>query len=335
MRYPRTDALVTPRAAFEKEPPPWRKRLYWLVGLVITYTVFGFLILPLIVRVVAIKQLGRLFDREVTIEKVRLNPYVLSGTVRGLLIKDKDGERFLAWQEVYGNLQLRTFFGKPWVFKEVRVVDPFIRVQVNKDHTLNFSDVLSRLAEQQRRTPRAQPSKPPALRVDSFQIIRAEASYTDLTPSTSFRRRIGPVELTMVGFHTDPGTTNPYSFSGVTDSGETLSWSGDFSLEPLRSHGELVVEHVSLAQYAPLYQDIVRFQIHDGAVDARATYDVAWSQTIELSSSDYRVLAEARANAVKDYLLQSGKVEAERLFLADSCGSSASTNGSRVYLHLK
>ena len=56
---------------------------------------------------------------------------------------------------------------------------------------------------------------------------------------------------------------------------------------------------------------------------------------IELTSSDYRVLAQARANAVKEYLLKSGKVEAERLFLADSSDASASTNGSRVYLHLK
>lgn len=270
---------MTPRAALEKLPPRWRKRLFWAVGLALAYTVMGFLILPVIVRIVAERQLSRLLHREVTIQKVLLNPYVLSGTVRGLLIKDRDGDRFLAWQEVYGNLQLRSFFGRPWVFKEVRVVEPFVRVQVNKDHTLNFSDVLARLAEAQQQNPRAKPSKPLALRVDSLRIIRAEASYTDLTPSTPFHRRLGPVELTLVGFHTDPGVTNPYSFSGVTDSGETLSWSGQFSLFPLRSQGEFSVGHVSLAQYAPLYQDIVRFQIQGGALDARAAYEVAWSQT--------------------------------------------------------
>jgi hypothetical protein len=62
----------------------------WIVGLVLFYTLFGFVILPLVVKHVAIKQLSKELDREVTIRTVRINPYVLSGTIRGLLVKDKD-----------------------------------------------------------------------------------------------------------------------------------------------------------------------------------------------------------------------------------------------------
>jgi hypothetical protein len=56
---------------------------------------------------------------------------------------------------------------------------------------------------------------------------------------------------------------------------------------------------------------------------------------IDVTSDDYRTLAMARAYRVKAHVLQSAKVEQERIFLMDLSNKGASTNGSRVYLHLK
>ena len=72
-------------------PPRRRKLALWALGLLLFYTIVGFLILPPIVRSVAVKQLSKQLDREVSIEKIKINPFALSTTVRGLLIKDKDG----------------------------------------------------------------------------------------------------------------------------------------------------------------------------------------------------------------------------------------------------
>src|SRR6266567_1831577 len=121
--------------------PRWRKRLGWTVAIVVGYTIIGFIFLPLIARMVAVKHLGALFGRDVAIQTVRINPYALSASIRGLLIKDKDGEVLASWDEAYANFQLVSFFGKPWVFREVRLVNPYARVQVNKDYSLNFSDL--------------------------------------------------------------------------------------------------------------------------------------------------------------------------------------------------
>src|ERR1035437_904259 len=100
--------------------PRPRKLVLWVLGLFLSYTLLGFLILPPIIRAVAVKQLSAQLNREVSIQQVKLNPYVLSATVRGLFIKDKDGQPFVSWDEVYVNLQLASFFGHPWIFKEVR-----------------------------------------------------------------------------------------------------------------------------------------------------------------------------------------------------------------------
>src|SRR5690348_9202162 len=85
--------------------------LRWSVVLLLCYTVFGFLILPWIVRAVAVCQISKQLDRPASIHRVHINPFVLSGSIQGLLIKDKDGEPFISWEEVYGNFQLSSFFG--------------------------------------------------------------------------------------------------------------------------------------------------------------------------------------------------------------------------------
>ena len=254
----------------------------WTCSLLATYTVVGFVVLPLCVRWVGARQLTKQLDRPAQIKSVRMNPFVLSLSIRGLLIQDKDGQPFISWDEFYANFQLASFFRKPWVFKEVRLEHPFIRAQMNKDYSFNFSDLLKKFATQST-APKA-PSKPLFLEIGLLKIGGAQASVTDLTPRVPFHRLIGPVELTLTRFRTDPQSQNPYAFSGTTDSGEQFAWSGNFSLDPLRSSGELSLRGVSLAKYSALYQDLIRFDIPGGTVSFQSAYDVALTPTKALAT---------------------------------------------------
>ena len=280
-------------------PPRQRKLVYWVLGLVLFYTVLGFLIVPPIVRAVAVKQLSKQLDREVSIEKIKINPFVLSTTVRGLLIKDKDGQPFISWDEVYVNFQLSSFLGHPWVFKEISVTKPYARVQINKDYTLNFSDLVAKFSTN---APAAKPTAPPqplALRVGRLQITGAAASFTDFTTREPFRRTIGPLNVTLQDFRTDPDNKNPYSFAGTTDAGERFAWSGFFYLDPLRSQGELTLDDLTLNKYAPLYQDFVRFEIRSGVIGVKSDY------RFELSASNRVAAVTNTAFSLRNFRLGS------------------------------
>jgi len=251
---------------------PRRKKLAaWTAAALLFYTVLGFFILPPIVGGIAVRQLSKHLDRPVTIQKVRLNPYRLSATIRGLLVKDKDGAPLVSWDEAYVNFQLASLFTHAWAFKEVSLSQPFVRMRVNKDYTLNFSDIIARLSltipskstESAKRRP---------WRINRLRLTGAKVSFTDLTPRMPFERTIGPLEMTLLDFRTDSGNKNRYAVSGVTDGGERLSWKGFFSLDPFRSEGEFSFNGISLTNYAPLYQDLFRFEIKDGVIDLHSTY---------------------------------------------------------------
>ncbi len=256
-----------------------RKFVLWLAGLLVFYTVAGFFILPPIIRAVAVKQIARQLDREVSIRQVKLNPYELSISIRGLLIKDKDGEPFLSWDEVYVNFQLSSFFGRAWNFQEISTVKPFVRVQLNADHTFNFSDLLAKFATNAPESAPKKPAGPLFLHVEKLQIIGATVAMADLSARTPYKRLLGPLDVTLEHFRTDPNNQNPYSFYGTTDTGEQYSWNGHFTIVPLRSDGEIRISKVDLNKYAPLYQDLVRFDIRDGTVELHAHYRFEFSPT--------------------------------------------------------
>ncbi|HUA68015.1 MAG TPA: DUF748 domain-containing protein [Candidatus Saccharimonadales bacterium] len=267
------------------------------MSLLLAYAIVGFLILPPIVRAVAVKQLSKQLDREVSIQKIKINPFALSTTIRGLLIKDKDGQPFISWDEVYVNLQLSSFFGHPWVFKEISVTKPYIRVQINKDYTLNFSDLVAKFSTN---APSAKPKTPPeplALRVGRLQITGASASFTDLTTREPFERVIGPLDVTLQNFRTNPDNKNPYSFAGTTDAGERFAWSGFFYLDPLRSEGQLTLDNITLNKYAPLYEDFVHFKIRGGVVGVKSDY------SLELSPSNRIAAVTNSAFSLRNFKL--------------------------------
>jgi len=263
-------------------PPRKRKLVVWIFGCIIAYALIGFLILPPIIRHVAVQQLSKQLDRNVSIRQVKLNPFVLSATVDGLLIKDKDGQPFLSWDEVYVNFQLSSFLGHAWVFKEISTTKPFIRAQMNKDGTFNFSDLITKFSGNG--APAKTAPKPLVLHVDELRIGRASAAVADFTPREPFKRVLGPLDITLDNFRTDPDNKNPYSFSGTTDAGETIAWRGFFYLSPLRSQGRLTLYRFTLNKYAPLYQDLVRFQIRDGSLDVDVNYNFELSPTNRAAS---------------------------------------------------
>src|SRR5215471_8202393 len=111
-----TSTIERLRTTWSSLPPRTQRWLRWLFIAVAAYTIVGFIILPLVVKTVATKRIAKELNRPVTIKSVRMNPYAFSCAIKGLEIKDPDGETFVSWDRVYANFELVSFFGEPWVF---------------------------------------------------------------------------------------------------------------------------------------------------------------------------------------------------------------------------
>jgi hypothetical protein len=179
------------RETYKKMTKPY-KILFWSVFLLICYTVFGFLILPPITRVVAEKQLSKAVGRPLTIEKVRMNPFTLTATVTGFTFMDAEGKkRFVAFDSLHVDLQAISLFKLAPVVREVKLVCPFLRIVHKVDYDLkegfNFSDLLILqpfLTRSEEEAPEPEPEteekEPFAFAVYNIQVVDGTIKVDDL-----------------------------------------------------------------------------------------------------------------------------------------------------------
>ena len=111
--------------------------------LISLYGVFGFLIAPYILKSSLISGIAEQLGRNATVNEVKVNPFVLSVTVRGFEMSEPDGGRFVGFEELYVNFQLSSIFRRVYTFNEIRLIVPEGQVKVLPDGSLNFSDLLA------------------------------------------------------------------------------------------------------------------------------------------------------------------------------------------------
>jgi uncharacterized protein involved in outer membrane biogenesis len=147
------------------------------------YTILGFLVIPALARSLGERKLSELLHRRVSIAQIRLNPYALSVTVRGLRIVDRDGARDLfTLKELYVNLGIASLFKGGVVVQQVRVVEPRLELVRTAEDRYNFSDIVDDLAS----GPAAPPppaTKPTRFSVSNIQLVDGHVALDDRVKS--------------------------------------------------------------------------------------------------------------------------------------------------------
>ncbi|BDU73877.1 DUF748 domain-containing protein [Mesoterricola silvestris] len=241
--------------------------------LVVLYAAAGFLLAPALIRAQLPKRLGPLLHREVTAARVRVNPFALSVTLDGFLVKDKDGSALLGWDRLYVNLGAESLFRLAPVFQEIRLEGFHAHVALDRDGNPTFQDLLA---------PSPEPAKPagplPDLRIHKLTVVRAQVVFADRSTTPAFTTTLGPLSLDLDAFRLKPDSNNPYAFTGRTERGETFGWRGHFFVGPLRSQGSFFVGGLNLPKYAPYYRDQMGVDVLSGSLDLKAEYELLWGE---------------------------------------------------------
>jgi len=164
-----------------RQDPRFRKYLKVFSIFLVFFSIIGFLVLPPIVKSVLLTQLSEKLHREVSIQAVRINPFMLSVTVRGLEIKEpKSQTPFVSFDELYLNLQTMSIIRRGIIVKEIKLVKPYVHIVRNEDLFYNFTDLL-RMAEQKPADKDSSKDKLGAFRfsLNNIQVINAGLDFMD------------------------------------------------------------------------------------------------------------------------------------------------------------
>src|SRR6185369_6494033 len=136
-------ASVSARARQIAGAPRTRKILWWIGGLIAAFAVIGFFIVPPIAKSKLEEALSNALHRKVTLEQMRVNPFAPSATLRGFVVRERQGEApFASFDELYVNIGWTSLFRLAPVLEQITLTKPQLRVARNADQTYNFQDLL-------------------------------------------------------------------------------------------------------------------------------------------------------------------------------------------------
>ena len=160
-----------------------KKIIRWCGGFLVLFTLFGFFILPPVVKSILVKKLSENLHRQVTIQKIKINPYALTIDVKGLLVKERgSAENFASLDEIFVNLSSLSLAKRAVILEEARIVKPYFKVVRRKDDSYNFSDLMEK--------PKSEPEKktePVRFSLNNISISGGSIDFIDGPKDTTHR----------------------------------------------------------------------------------------------------------------------------------------------------
>lgn len=161
------------RAVAALKVPRARRIGKWLAGLLVAFGLFGFLAGPPLMKWLLVKQLSQELQREVSIEKIDINPYALSARVSGVSVKAEGGGELAGFDELFVNLSSFSLAQFGAVVDEIRLQGPRVAVTRIAEGKYDISDLLEKWLKP------SEPSPTPRFSINNIQIIGGKAVFDD------------------------------------------------------------------------------------------------------------------------------------------------------------
>jgi len=250
--------------------PLIKKSSFVLVCLFLLYVIAGFWVIPPLIKPRLENELSSQIGRKVTIEKIKLNPLVLSVTTTNLIVYEIDGEPFAGFGELFVNTQLSSIVKRAVTFKEIRILAPFGVLKLFPQKKLNIEDILTKLS-QSKHTPGKKFGLPPVV-ITKLEVKEGKISVDDLTGIEPVHEMYSPITFTLENLSTSELSQGKFKFFGVGSSGGQYQVDGQFSVNPIRIQGSYSTTGIDLSQSWEHLKDQVSFQIINGKVGASGNY---------------------------------------------------------------
>ncbi|MFZ5759388.1 MAG: DUF748 domain-containing protein [Thermodesulfobacteriota bacterium] len=253
----------------------WKKMSRWQRWCIIAsvvfllYTLFGFFLLPVLVRSQLAKQLTVATDRLAAVEKVTFNPYTLEIVIVGFRVQERDSDRpFVSFDRLQVNIQAMSLVKRALMVKSVSLLNPYVGIVLAEDGSFNFADLLPVQKEEQEQK-KDDGEKTFLFSLNNIEVLGGRIDFAD---------RVKKVDHAITGLHIGLPFLSNLAYQvqiftkpafAATVNGTALNMAGEsIPFDPSRQT-ELVVRFagIELAHYLSYLPDSFRFSLEDGLLD--------------------------------------------------------------------
>jgi uncharacterized protein involved in outer membrane biogenesis len=250
--------------------PRTRKVAIWLVAILALIGISAFAAPPLLKTKIA-AELSQTLHREVSIEQIWFNPFTTSLTVRGFIMKEREGSaNAVSFDELYANLELRSLFRWAPVFKEVRLTKPYINLIRNQDRTYNFTDLIDEFTKG---PPKGPPGPTPRFAINNIQVLDGKIDFDDRPEQTKHvvsSIKIGVPFISSIPSHVEI-TVEPALHALINDAPLEI----DGETKPFKDSREstihLDIDKLQIPKYVEYSPVELNFKVPSGQLSSKLT----------------------------------------------------------------
>jgi len=246
----------------------FKKPLIWSAAIFAVLMIFAFFGLPPLIKSLLIKRLSATLHRDVSIQTVTLNPFTLSLTVRGVLVKDRGTpDTFASFDELFVNLEGLSALRSALIVKEIRVSQPFIRIIRHRDNTYNFSDLFERGESQ-----KSDAVAPLKFSLNNIQVINGGIDLWDESKQKRHTVRDANIALPFISNfpHHIETYVQPTFSATINDTRYSLEGKTKPFAASRETTFDITINNFDIAYYFPYVPLETDFTIPSGHMDARA-----------------------------------------------------------------
>ena len=249
-----------------------------LAGVVVLYTAIGFFLLPYVIKEQANKFVTQSLHRQLSIDRVAVNPYTFTLSMKNLDLKEQDTSPILGLKELFVNFELfSSLKNRAFTFALIRLKEPHVNVLMRKNGKLNLENLAAAAAGEKKGKPEAE-SSPTRMILRQFLIQSGSIDVSDHRVTTPAKVTLKPFTVEINDLTTLPDRRGPYSIAAAMPDGSTLRWRGEVSLHPLWSEGTLSFEKIKVATVWQFLQDQLLVKKPGGSFDLELRYRFAFAE---------------------------------------------------------
>ncbi len=122
----------------------WQKNTLILTCVVTVHALFGFVLLPHILRYVLVEKVSPLLSRQISVDEIRCNPFALTLDVRGLSVAEKNGTgEFVGLDTLHADVELSSLWRLAIVLRDIRLDGPRLHASLDENGQANFADLIT------------------------------------------------------------------------------------------------------------------------------------------------------------------------------------------------
>ena len=242
---------------------------------ILIYTLAGFFLVPYILKRQLKNYVTKDLNRTLQIEKIRLNPYVMTLEISDLALKEADGEGILAFNRFFVDFELKSLFLWAWTFSDISLDGMVLQVDVAPDKSINLDRLARDLSPPGPNTPTPEPkadSPPPRLYFERIQLVNGHIHVRDRSLPTPAEIPIEPINLEITDLTTLPEKKGPHRIVARLPHDGTLEWSGQTSLHPIWSEGQFKLKNIHTKIVWDFLKETLKIEPPEGILGLEGHY---------------------------------------------------------------